>query len=500
MFLLCPFQRYVFFIELIQVDAMFFVSSSKATNDTDSQDSCSIDIYFTKGETLSESSFTEEDAVNVAKEEFRLLASSIFSFWDADYDGHITVEDIQRVSQLDATFCNAFFRVLDINCDGIIDFPDLYHCLGILNGNNLQNRVRLFFRFFDSEGFESLSYIQIQAYLKLRGDSILKLLGFFKVGEDPLSKKISSLDLCTVFESSQCGIQAMDTFCGALFNILKAPTLNHESSNDIVQRSSFLFKPKVFARHFLSLLRTYGFLLGLQIFLWIYNYYSYKNSKYPLSTCIAKGFGLNIFVLTIFIFATMAHTLKGQLYGIPQLKNVIPMRSNIEIHSFLGICILVHSLGHSSAQILRLLSAESPGILSSLTSPSLLTGSNWNLTTSGDGVSGYLLLIIILLMFITAVLRKLSSFAYSVFQRCHFLYVLWLVLIVLHVPRLWPYFLAIGVVFFLDIAYMHCMCTTTSTLRASRIRGNVTFLNVRKQAGQPAPTPGCYYRIKVLFR
>jgi len=288
----------------------------------------------------------------------------------------------------------------------------------------------------------------------------------------------------------------MDTFCGALLNILKAPTLSNngpESSGDTVHSPSPLFKPKVTVRYVLPWLKTYGFLCGFQVFLWIYNFYIYKNGNYPLSTCIAKGFGLNLFVLTLCIFATMAHTLKGQLYGIRQLKYFIPMRSNVEIHSFLGICILLHSIGHSCAQIVN----QSTGILQSFTKPSRLTGSGWNTAMSGDAVSGYLLLFIIIIMSFTAVLRKLSSFAYTVFHRCHFLYVLWLALIVLHVPRLWPYFTAIGAVFLLEVAYMHFMCTTTSTLRACRTRGNVTFLSVRKQAGQPAPTPGCYYRIKV---
>jgi predicted ferric reductase len=102
----------------------------------------------------------------------------------------------------------------------------------------------------------------------------------------------------------------------------------------------------------------------------------------------------------------------------------------------------------------------------------------------------------IMLMAWTALNRGNGSEGYKIFSNTHFLYVLWLIILFLHVPRLWPWFVAIGALFLLERAFDFFKQTTHSTLANSRPCGkNVTFLSVPRSS---LPSyPGSYFRIKV---
>ena len=108
---------------------------------------------------------------------------------------------------------------------------------------------------------------------------------------------------------------------------------------------------------------------------------------------------------------------------------------------------------------------------------------------------GYILLCMILLMAGTALYRGKSSSHFRAFFLVHYLYNLWPVFIFLHVPDLWPYFLAITGAIVLERAYDFLHMTIFSTLASSRACSNgVTFLSVTRRR---ETYPGSYYRIKV---
>ncbi len=96
----------------------------------------------------------------------------------------------------------------------------------------------------------------------------------------------------------------------------------------------------------------------------------------------------------------------------------------------------------------------------------------------------------------SSICRGQSSVAYLLFSRLHFLYNAWLALVVLHVPHLWPYFLAVSLLMLLDRAYDFFFLTIHSTLASCRPCNNgSTFVSI--PYSQQLGTAGCYYRIKV---
>jgi len=101
---------------------------------------------------------------------------------------------------------------------------------------------------------------------------------------------------------------------------------------------------------------------------------------------------------------------------------------------------------------------------------------------TGDAVTGYVLMTILLLMATTALYRGKGSQHYRTFFLVHYLYNAWPVFIFLHVPDLWPYFLSITCAIVLERAYDFFYMTIFSTLSSSRACSNgVTFLSVPRR-------------------
>jgi predicted ferric reductase len=66
----------------------------------------------------------------------------------------------------------------------------------------------------------------------------------------------------------------------------------------------------------------------------------------------------------------------------------------------------------------------------------------------------------------------------------------------LHVPHLWPYFLAVALLMFVDRSYDFFFLTLHSTLASSRPCSNgSTFVSI--PYSQQAGNAGCYYRVKI---
>jgi len=444
-----------------------------------------------------EDSTTAIEIVSPEEETF-FEAAQIFASWDLNNSGHLSFKDILKLSN-DDDFRVTFFQMLDCNKDGIVDFKDVKENVEILRGNDMRKKIMIIFQFLNAKKHETLDCAQVQNVLKVKDERVLELLGFIKQGHPVEGKRLSIDDLSNIFSNSKCGERAMEEFCSALVTLLsgkKDGTNSVKISNSTVSATQ---KNNTCYSAFTELwivkkTKPFAFWIAVQVSLWIFFFLDYRRMEAPLPICIAKGFGLNIYVLTVCIFVTMAHSLKRYLYGIKQLQPFIPLESNIDLHSFLGFSILLHSVGHTAGQLVQ---AATRGIENTAYQASMLSGSRWGQSVSGDSITGYCLLAIMLAMSSTALLRSAGSLLYLVFRRCHFLYVPYLVLILLHAPFLWPWTIAISILFLLDALYMTLLCTTASTLRYSRTKSNVSYISVPKEANSPNPIPGSYYLIKI---
>lgn len=378
---------------------------------------------------------------------------------------------------------------------------DLVNCLTILQYGTMKAKVALLINFMDTNGDHHLSIEEIQIFLKEAPLEICERLGL--VGNKRITKEIDYEDILSLFETSDRGEEAIYIFCKHIGDILTSRTFRGSTRftprvtcfgmKDI--NSWFTSLMKWISRLSLSTLFIAA-LIALQIILWEYNFNYYQQLGFPLSFCIAKGFGLNLRILTLLLFFTMARTTMATLYEYKLTKYFIPMGFNIQIHSFIGFSSVVHGLGHTAGHIVYHTFFVDGGFGHAFVQKSLIKGEKWRTKGSGDGITGALLLGSLLIMAWTALRRGNSSGEYKSFSRSHFLYNLWLIILFFHVPHLWVYFFAIGCLMIFERGYDFFRCTIHSTLEYSRPCGNgVTFLSIPR-AGTSS-YPGAYYRIKI---
>jgi hypothetical protein len=368
----------------------------------------------------------------------------------------------------------------------------------------MKSKVKLFFKFMDQKRNDEVSSEEIQHYMKFTPIEIFEKLGF--IGPNRTSKALKFDHVLALFEKSDRGMDAINLFCERIMAVLES---RRTEQTGRIRANSFAIsasvptclRMKIFDDMYeyyrrISHSTFYTCLLVfLQVILWVYNFEYYNETGYPLSFCIAKGFGLNLRIFTLILFFTMARTTMGFLDSLPLVHYFVPLGFNIQIHSFCGFCTIIHAFGHMSGHIAYHTLHVSGGFAHSFEQKSILTGANWRNKMIGDGITGYMLMMTLLIMAWTALNRGNSAKDYKIFSTVHFLYVFWIAVIILHVPNLWQWFFAIGVLMLLDRGYDFLKQTSHYNLSLSRPCANgVTFLSIPRTS----PTyPGCYYRIKV---
>lgn len=441
-------------------------------------------------------------------DEIEYLAKAIFCVWDTGKEGVILAEDILQAAGLDVEFGLAIGRVLGSN-ENEIYWEDLAQCLRVLMYGDLQAKVALLFQFMDQNEDSTISYSTVQSYMKIEDNRIYEKLGFIDKNGNKVS--LGYKEILSLFANSIRGEEAIDIFCRQILSVLTKHARDqmrlergrqvHANRPNAVCTSLNLraeLSAVVVALRDMPHVLYFLFLIGVQVLLWLYNVNHYHSKGYPVTFCFAKGFGLNLRLLTIALYFTMARSTLGALNYVPILSYIRLIGFNAELHSFCGFCTAIHAVGHTIMHIIYQMKFRNHGFTPSFYQKSLFLGYSWNNALDGDAITGFLLLFSILAMSFSALCRGLSSKAYSYFSQIHFLYITWVVLIFLHVPTLWPYFLGITLLMILDRGYDFMVLTIHSTLIYSRPCSNgVTYLSVPYARSRNACHPGSYYRIKV---
>lgn len=133
--------------------------------------------------------------------------------------------------------------------------------------------------------------------------------------------------------------------------------------------------------------------------IWCINFF-HVYADYPISFRIAKGFGLNLRVWSMFLYFTMCRSI---LNGRFEKHKVF--------HKFIGYIMTVSTLGHTIAHIF------------------------YSRVVDLTHVTGYILFSILMLMFISY-----FSSNYSIFKNIHLFYYVFPFIEIIHVPKLWYWF------------------------------------------------------------
>mmetsp|Transcript_5179 Transcript_5179/g.7938 ORF Transcript_5179/g.7938 Transcript_5179/m.7938 type:complete len:504 (+) Transcript_5179:60-1571(+) len=364
----------------------------------------------------------EVQHTNIEHENIKYLAKEIFSQWDLLDDGQISVDEI-ILCGIDTQLAVALGRVMDCDNSGVIHYEDIVNCLTILKFGTMKAKVALLVEFMDHNGDHMISYDEALTYLKAAPSEICE-----KLGLDPTNgKDLQFEDILALFESSDRGEEAIGVFCNHILHILESRVVRLKPMmstvvhclgiNDVMMLYNQL---ATWVRHLSRENMFIAVLVALQIVLWEYNFNYYQENNYPVSFCIAKGFGLNLRILTIILFLTMARSTMAKLHSYKLLSYFVPMGFNIQIHSFVGFCTVFHALGHMSGHIVYHTYFVEGGFSHSFVQKSLLRGEGWRTKGSGDAITGFILLGALLLMAITALRRGNSSQAYKSFSLTHF--------------------------------------------------------------------------------
>jgi hypothetical protein len=425
------------------------------------------------------------------------------------------------------------FFIGDSN-SGEIYRENLELVLRILLYGRIEEKVSLFVKFMIHDTSGNIPSDAIQSYLKISSQNTGKIfdkLGLLDEQGKQTNESLRDKDILNLFLSKSTGMtsgtEAINIFCRQILSIL-TKHLNRKKTKSMFLSLMALTGPPpdsadlfcvttssnrwncqtIFSRirFFFAPPQLYMFcLLVLQLFLWLYNFLSYHHHGHPICFCVAKGFGLNLRVLTLYLYFTMARSTLNLLSSVPLLKRILSPGDNVSLHSFIGFCTLFHSFGHIAMHIMFQQISRPNGFPQSFKQRSLLKmiflGSyeDYNDTVlSGDGITGLALFFMIFLISVTALLRGISSSWYTIFSRVHYLYLVWLLLITLHVPPLWPYFAAITFLLLLDRLYDSLFLTIHATLAFSRACSNgVTFLSIPHSQHNFSHAIGSYYRIQI---
>lgn len=445
----------------------------------------------------------------------RQLAAEIFNAWDLSGDGVICSDEIQA-SGLPLSFAQALGRVLNNDAEGHIYLENLSECIAVLERGDMKSRVKLLVKFMDSDGNNVIAPHEVMQYLKVADTRMMGKLGF--VDAEGSQKELHYDDFLRLFEMSDRGEDAIAIFCDQILRTLKDRVttvrpdrlnrrgsvsmpyhltrqishivLEHSTCNDVSRILRYLNDiPQ--ATRFLVVL------VMLQVFLWLWNFFYYRTRGFPLAFCFAKGFGLNLRIFTILLFLTMARSTMGLLYSLPVVHYFMPVGINIQLHSFMGFCLVLHAFGHTFGHI-AYQTMHTSGFDNAFTQKSLLRGAGWEtaLASGGDGKSGFFLVFILLMMAGTALFRSRSGWFYAAFNQLHQVgYLLWLPVLLVHVPKLWPWFFCVGFIMICERLFDRLTYTVRYKLVNSRPCSNgVTYLSVPRAGSTFA---GSYYRIKI---
>mmetsp|Transcript_1774 Transcript_1774/g.2784 ORF Transcript_1774/g.2784 Transcript_1774/m.2784 type:complete len:773 (+) Transcript_1774:196-2514(+) len=441
-------------------------------------------------------------------EEIQDLSESVFSVWDRYDEGVVYSDDILHSTGVDdEEFGLALARILGNDNCGRIYKENLENCLKILLYGNMESKVKIFVDFMTRDASGNISQETVLHYLKVADGRFLSRLGL--VDGTGAKRSLKYDDVLLLFQRSERGMDTINTFCKQILRVLTKHTGNKKAKSFFQPPESFswsIYTDDIFRilRLQVSGPRMYkAFLACLQIFLWLYNFNYYLSTRHALSFCVAKGFGLNLRVLTLILYFSMARSTLNMLHNLRMLKPVLFVGFHINLHSYCGFCTALHAIGHAVSHVVYQTMHREGGIVQSFKQRSLLrllVLGRWDQYDSsvldGDAITGTILLAMIIVMTCTALLRGLGSWWYSLFSNTHLLYVGWIIFIALHVPTLWPYFLSITLLMLLDRGYDTFLLTLHSTLAFSRpCSGGVTFLSIPYT--QHNPHPGAYYRIKV---
>jgi PAS domain S-box-containing protein len=252
-----------------------------------------------------------------------------------------------------------------------------------------------------------------------------------------------------------------------------------------------------------------GLLYSMNIFCFLYNFFKYRcdtaangGAGWNVYVQVARGGGLMLDLDCVMIVLPMCRRLLGFLRSTPVAK-FTPFDGAIEFHKHIAYLILLGTIIHGIAHLINY-STTAAGVAK-------------NLFETNGGLTGFLLLVVMLPIYIgasSAIRRGDESsrrnaltrrvYSHAVFFFTHHFFVLFFVLLIIHGldlinPHYWMWFLGPGTIYFIERAYREFWTKrqVVKIIKAVTLPGDVTAITLTK----PSPTwrarPGQYIFLQI---
>ncbi|XP_048749074.2 NADPH oxidase 5-like isoform X2 [Ostrea edulis] len=389
-------------------------------------------------------------SVGIQDEEQKWLAWMEVQFQKiAGDDGEISLEEFKDALGVKRSFfAERFFCLFDTDKSGSIECGELMDGLRMLTKGTPAQKLKFLFDVYDVDGSGSIDRDELKTVLRscmeesslsLGEDNLDNLTDvLFDAADEDKSGEIAFEELKAELEKHPGVIENL-TISAAQW--LKPPAASKKNAKGWTHRFTW--------KYIRNNLRKVIFLvlyILINAALTAYTVYKYRESN--AFVIVARIGGMNLNFNCMFILVLMLRKCLTYLRATP-LANVLPLDQNIQFHKMVGGMIAFFGIIHTLAHVGNALYTEFATPEKNLTTVDILfttkAGVGW--VAASAYITGWPIFIILITIVICSLPFVRRSGHFQVFYWTHMLYIPFWILLILHGPIFWMFFIAPGVIF-----------------------------------------------------
>ncbi|KAL3884563.1 hypothetical protein ACJMK2_024696 [Sinanodonta woodiana] len=364
-------------------------------------------------------------------------------------DGEISLDEFKSaLGLMKSFFAERFFELFDQDGSGSIEMKELMDGLRMLTKGTPEMKLHFLFNVYDADGSGTIDVNELRTVLKscmeesslsLTEENLDKLTeALFESADEDGSGTITFEELKAELEKHP-GLLENLTISAAQW--LKPPEKSKKKKKD-----AFRYLTLPYIRNNLRKVFFFSWFVLMNMGLFILGAYNYKDSNGFVIA--ARGAGMCLNFTSMFVLVLMLRKCLTYL-RMTIIADFLPLDQNIVFHKMCGLFIafwtLVHTICHiGNATVLT-------------TSTGIGTGDILFTTAAGTGyvgssafITGWLLDIILIVLVICSMPFVRRGGYFQVFYWTHMLYIFFWILLILHGPSFWKWFLGPGVIFVVE--------------------------------------------------
>ncbi|KAL3884557.1 hypothetical protein ACJMK2_024690 [Sinanodonta woodiana] len=342
-------------------------------------------------------------------------------------------------------FAGRFFHIFDKDKSGCIGMNQLVDGLRVLTKGSPMLKLQILFNVFDVDGSGTIDMEELRTVLKscmeesslsLTEENLDKLTEvLFESADEDGSGTITFEELKAELEKHP-GL--LDNLTISIAQWIKPPEKSEEKKNGVCR----YFKWSYIRNNLRKIIFFFWFVL-MNIGLFILNAYTYWASNGCI--IVARGAGMCLNFTCMFVIVLILRKCLTFL-RLTIIANVLPLDQNILFHKMCGFFIVFWTVIHTVCHIGNaVIVSEATGL--GLANILFTTAAGVGFVGASAFITGWLLDLILIVMVICSMPFVRRTGHFQVFYWSHILYVPFCILVILHGPSFWKWFLAPGVIF-----------------------------------------------------